>query len=323
MRRLGPFARAITIGAVALTGCATLRDDPVVQRALTNACTRGDLLAAEAPPVAPFDPEAVPALLQARFSTPSLMVAHALGLTGELERFVRLCGDSATPDVEHRLERLEAAAGLQRRLMSASLAVAAAAAEMDCEEERADQVATYLAGLEARAETRLTVAAIAIGSAGGIVSGVLLTEGRDDNAVDAIGVATGIAEIGLGAAILLNKRKVRFMHPRNALREVWEGPARSALLPPAVWAYLNQRPADGPSLRERLVDSWTSLGQVEGASGHRRRQDGAADIYFGDGGRYTSEQLSNRANMHDQLESYINLMQRDILRLAQEIEALP
>lgn len=316
-------ALALLLAGPLGTGCASLRGDAVVQRALSSACVQ----AAGAPEVpealAPFDTSALPALLRERFSERSLLVAHALGITGPLERFAQQAQDPlARASVEARLARLEAAAALQRRLSAASLAIAATAAEMDCEEERADQVAVYVGDIEARAETRLTVAAIAIGAAGGIVSGVLLTEGRDDNAVDAIGVATGIAEIGLGTAILLNRRKVRFAHPRNALRDVWEGRPASGAIPPMVWAYLDHSEAEAPSLRERLLDSWTNLGQLEAPRSNRTPQAAQPAIYFGDGGLYTSEQLSNRANMLDQLESYINLMQRDLLRLAEEIEAL-
>ncbi len=46
------------------------------------------------------------------------------------------------------------------------------------------------------------------------------------------------------------------------------------------------------------------------------------DIYFGDGGKYSIEQLENRANMYDQLESTIKTIKQDLKNLLFEINNL-
>ncbi|MCC5917712.1 MAG: hypothetical protein JJU02_10360 [Cryomorphaceae bacterium] len=43
-------------------------------------------------------------------------------------------------------------------------------------------------------------------------------------------------------------------------------------------------------------------------------------LFFGEGGKYTADQLTNRANMHDQIEAQINLMKQDLKLLALELE---
>jgi hypothetical protein len=44
------------------------------------------------------------------------------------------------------------------------------------------------------------------------------------------------------------------------------------------------------------------------------------DRFFGTGGRYNSDELTNRANMYEQLNSEINLMLQDLKDLSFEIE---
>lgn len=44
------------------------------------------------------------------------------------------------------------------------------------------------------------------------------------------------------------------------------------------------------------------------------------NLYFKEGGKYTTEQLFNRSNMHDQVEAQINLMKQDLKMLGLELE---
>lgn len=106
--------------------------------------------------------------------------------------------------------------------------------------------------------------------------------------------------------MLLNNEKTDFFHKRNALRDVWFGSETSKNFPPAVWYYLNySSPENGiaTSLREQIIQKWKSFGQIS-----KSTEKEMLDLYFGEGGEYTSEQLENRADMYDQLESNINLI---------------
>jgi len=137
-----------------------------------------------------------------------------------------------------------------------------------------------------------------------------------------VGIATGITEASLGLLMLFNNRKIDFYHQRNALREVWQGHAVSSNFPPFVWYYLNYTDPnqDVQSVRRQIIDKWKNFGQVserEIEGGHT-----AIPIYFGDGGKYTTEQLVNRADMYDQLESHITLMKQDLKALSLALERL-
>jgi len=263
-------------------------------------------------------------LLTNRFSLQSLHVANAIGILEPLRNFIGAQKEyEHDPSIENRIRLLEMNQYINQRINMASLEVSAVASELDCEEERTAQVANYLKNMEDDAETRLTVGVIVTGAAGAIVSGILLVRNHDEQMVEYIGLGTGIAEAILGVAILLNKRKVLFEHERNALKDVWEGREISSIFPASIWFYLNNyNPSlqDKHSLRYKIIEKWMGFGQIAEAGKNNKRK--LLSLYFGNGGKYTSEQLRNRANMYDQLESYINLMKQDLKGLAVEFEII-
>lgn len=263
-------------------------------------------------------------LLTNRFSIQSLHVANAIGIIEPLKNFVGARKEfEQDSSIENRIRLLEMNQYINQRINMASLEVSAVSSELDCEEERIAQVANYLKNLEDDAETRLTVGVIATGAVGAIVSGILLVKNHDEQTVEYIGLGTGIAEAFLGMAILLNKRKVQFEHERNALRDVWEGRETSSIFPVSIWYYLNNyNPSvqDKHSLRYKIIEKWMGFGQIAEAGRKNKRK--LLNLYFGEGGKYTSEQLRNRANMYDQLEAYINLMKQDLKRLTIEFELI-
>ncbi|MFN4147439.1 MAG: hypothetical protein ACK4GN_16550 [Runella sp.] len=258
-----------------------------------------------------------------RFSFQSLNIAHAIGLLDHLTEFVGLKKEyKSNPSSESRIKIIELSQKINQRINISSLEISAVASEMDCEEERADQIATYLKGKEDDAETKLTVGAIVVGAAGAITAGILLANGDTDNAPEFIGIGTGLTEATLGILILLNKRKVNFYHPRNALKDIWTAPKTSTIFPSSVWYYLTYENPNTKekSLRQQLVDKWLGFGQI--ADTKERNKEKVYSLFFGEGGKYTADLLNKRANMHDQIEAHINLMKQDLKLLALELEKL-
>lgn len=258
-----------------------------------------------------------------RFSFQSLNAAHAIGILDLLTEMVHLKKTyKANPTAENHIQILELSQKIYQRLNIASLEISAVASEMDCEEERADQIAKYLKGKQDNSETKLTVGAIVVGAAGAITAGILLAKGDEGNAPELIGIGAGMAEATFGLLILLKKRKVEFYHPRNALRDIWTAPETSTIFPRSVWYYLTYENPDTPdkSLRQQLIDKWLGFGQI--ADTKNKNKDKVFNLFFGEGGKYTADQLTNRANMYDQIEAQINLMKQDLKLLALEIENL-
>lgn len=73
------------------------------------------------------------------------------------------------------------------------------------------------------------------------------------------------------------------------------------------------------SLREGLIENWKDVEQLDNRS-KRKKQDLIA-LYFGDGGTYNADQLENRANMYDQLESIIKLMKLNLKSLRSQVQS--
>src|SRR5690606_13070798 len=145
---------------------------------------------------------------------------------------------------------------------------------------------------------------------------------KNETASNAVGIATGITEASLGLLMLFNNRKTDFQHKRNALREVWEGKPTSSNFPPFVWYYLTYRDPNKsiPSVRQAIIEKWENFGQISEEG--NKEDELNTPIYFRDGGRYTTAQLINRADMYDQLESHITLMKQDLKALSLAVEQL-
>lgn len=208
---------------------------------------------------------------------------------------------------------------LTDRVLLALLTVKSAAAEADCEEERAADLADRLQEeLDHKVQT-LTLLSLVGGGLGGLLSGGLAL-GAQATASAVAGIAAGATESGFGFGALFAGSEQEFRHPRNLLAEVWHAPLRPRLLPEMVWRFLN-RPLVGDrdrrSLRQTLVEQWRRDGRL-GPPGSVEEQRRIA-LFFGSGGNYRSEELRDRAAMLDMLEADINLMSHDLEYFLQQL----
>ncbi|MFN6944779.1 MAG: hypothetical protein ACK4ND_07505 [Cytophagaceae bacterium] len=256
--------------------------------------------------------------LLTRFSSSSLHVANAIGLLPMLEKLIKheYIIDNE-PSIEDKVDYLFLKQQILERIELASLEISGTASEMDCEEERADQIAYMLMQKENSQERKLTVAAITVGALIAIASGVIYARNPDSPHVDGVGIIGGVAEVGLGLSILFLNKKVNFSHRRNPLKAFWYNDNEEGIFPSSVWYYLNQKNEGEMSVRQELIQKWISLEQMPAEGDKHYERD--LNLYLGEGGRYTAEQLSNRANMLDQLEAQINLMQKELKQLISEI----
>lgn len=254
------------------------------------------------------------------FSLKSLNVAHAIDILPLLDEYGKLKSIyNQESNIQNQVNLIDSEQLIFQKINNASLEISALSSEMDCEEERTSQIANYLKNLESEKETKLTVASIVVGASGAILTGIYSA----DKSGTVIGITTGIAEAALGVMILINTRKIEFMHPRNALRDIWEGNYVSTNFPPSIWYYLshhNPAKPDEKSLRYQIVEKWIDFGQISRMDTKKNKK--TLDIYFNEGGKYSSQQLSNRADMYDQVESSINLMKQDLKSLSQEVTYL-
>lgn len=255
--------------------------------------------------------------LKNKLSHNSLNIANAIGLIPTLERYCNIEVKKGLTDPTQRIELLELRQDIDHKINLSSLEISAISSEMDCEEERTSQVANYLSGIADERESKLTIGAIVVGAVGAILTGGVI---KNETAANATGISTGIAEATFGFLMFFDKASIEFHHKRNALKDIWFGTKTSEIFPPAVWYYLNYANPDyniTSSFREQILEKWTHLGQIDNDSREK-----LVKLYFAEGGRYSSEQLNNRADMYDQLESNINLMKQDLKALALELDKM-
>lgn len=270
----------------------------------------------------PIQPEILTendSILNNDFSSTSLKIAKTIGITKDLKSYVVL--KNTDRNSENNLERLELSHKILQKINLATLQVASVSAEMDCEEKRLKQLGDFMKREEADRESTLTVGAIAVGAVGATVSGFLIVEGKQGNSLDYIGVGAGIAEALFGTMILLNNRKAKITHHRNVLKEIWEGKNNMSILPAFVWFYLEHK-TDNKLLtyRDQIIEHWKKYEQV--APENTKDYEKFVHLFFGEGGRYTTDQVYNRAQMYDQLEVTIKLIDQDLTTLAGEFMQL-
>lgn len=250
------------------------------------------------------------------FSISSLNIANGIGVLDLLSEYVQHREKyKSNPTFESRLQAIELFQRIDYRINLASLEISSIASEMDCEEEKITQLADFMKEKEGQVENRLNVAAIAVGAAGAILSGVL-----NDGGEKIAGVTGGIVEATLGTLMLANQKKVYFEHKRNPLGEVWNNVAKSEIFPPSIWYYLTSSDLNDDNHESKvhqIIERWMEFEQFDEVKEKKRKK--LIQLYFGEGGDYTTEQLFNRANMLDQLESHIKLMKQELTLLTMEI----
>lgn len=250
--------------------------------------------------------------LTSNYSATSLNIANALGLLDDLNKYALLSDEfKINPSTDLKIEILEIIQSVNHTINTSSLEISSVTSELDCEEERASQISGFLKGKSDTREKKLVIGSIVTGAAGSVAAELL-----SGNASTYVAIGTSLAEASLGLLMLFNNPKTFFYHFRNTPAEIWYGPVVSKTLPPSIWYYLNYKNTSGSerTLREQLIHNWTAFGQIDTVE----KDDRNIPIYFGTGGKYSAEQLQNRADMYDQIEAYISLMKQELSRLSNE-----
>lgn len=261
-------------------------------------------------PRADFEAALTPALL-ARYPRRNLLTANAVGILPALQALLALqaaARQQPGPAAELAVLRQRQLIGSQVALVSST--VSSLAAELDCEGERADQVAGYLAALDSRRTQRLNVLSISIGAASGIGTTVI----GNQAAQYAFGIGGGLLAAGLGLLTLRQSgHTADFRHPRNLLADVWAERPASATWPPSVW-YLLTDPAFSnqgqTGIAHNTRQRWQHYGQLAHPGSKQGQQ--LAALLFGPGGTYSADQLTVRANMLNELQSAVRLLNQEL-----------
>jgi hypothetical protein len=241
-------------------------------------------------------------LLTEKFSVPSIILMHALGILDEGTQLVQLKDDTG-----YNMHRFQLKQRIQSKVLLAGSEIDAIAAELDCEGQRIEQIAQYMETLNAKHTTRLTVASVVIGAATGIASALV----SNSDWVKGIAIGGGVMGAGLSLATLNPRgKKIQLSHKRNLLRNVWLQENNNEL-PSFVWFMLTEKRisnAGTSSLLANLKHRWVRY-QFDG-----KEAEGNASVNFTEGGIYHVDDLHDRSAMISQLrvevrslEQYLNI----------------
>jgi hypothetical protein len=304
------FRLLLLLPLLVLAGCATepsmrLRasaghcDPPLAYRYPPDSAPKPDLDAA-------LTPE-----LLARYPRRNLLTANAVGILPALQALATLppAGGPA-PDLAREVAVLRQRQVILTRLALASSTLSSLAAEVDCEGERADQMARYLSDLDDRRTQRLNALSIVVGALGG--AGATISDRRSGQY--AFGIGGGLAAAGLGLLTLAQDGHTQdFPHPRNLLADIWTGSPASGAWPPGVW-YMLTEPAFSnqgvTSIARNTRQRWQYNGPLARPDSDEGRRFSA--LLFGAGGTYSAAQLSLRADMLNELQSAVRLLHQEL-----------
>ena len=168
------------------------------------------------------------------------------------------------------------------------------------------QISSYLADINKKRNTKLTVGAILAGSVSTIAP-VFVTGKTPQNAIL---ISSGVISAGLGLLTLnAGGKKVRLMHFRNLLEDIWFAPEKSTIYPPAIWYVLNE-----PRLSNTRQ---LSKAQVVKARWLKFELNNSIDssmenLLFRNGGIYNQDNLDLRVTMLNELQSAIRSINQNL-----------
>jgi hypothetical protein len=266
-----------------------------------------------------FDPDAQPsARVTSKFSQESIAIARAIGALADLDHLVELASTSAS-DADVAQQKLR----VRDRIDLAELDLESVGAELECESDRAEHVGLELHAADSDDVRDFTIASVLFGAAAAVTSGILTAKDASPKAQGTVAIVGGVGGAAFGIGALTVHHSIAFMHPRNLLREIWNAPKFTPLVPVPVWIYL-ARPEFGPegkiSLRDALIKEWKRSGQLGGDPSHP--DDARVHLLFGDGGTYDADALETREAMLDQVQGAMNLMHQELRDLERDVQTL-
>ena len=256
--------------------------------------------------------------LLARYPRRNLLTANAVGILPLLQELVLVeARTRQQPSLAQEVRRLELRQRISTQVALVSTAIASVAAELDCEGERADQVASYLSNQDNRRTQRLNVLSITIGAASGI--GTTVFDNKPTQY--ALGIGGGLAAAGLGLLTLYGGHQTEFAHTRNLLADVWLERPMATTFPPNVW-YMLQEPgfsnSGQTSIAHNTRQRWQQRAELADPSSEEGQE--LAALLFGAGGQYSADQLAVRADMLNELQSAVHLLNQELQGLLLTLE---
>ena len=251
--------------------------------------------------------------LSSKISEHDILMANATGTLRLANELMKIGKDSS---FQGRIKRLEITERIQNQLILLTTEISGISAELDCEGERADLFANYLDNINDKNTARLTGASIVVGALA-TVAAVIVTNNAAQNAIS---ISGGLVTACLGIMTIKPAgKKIKYIHDRNVLEDIWFAPEKSKIYSPFVWYILKEKHFSN-SQKETLVQTiksrWNKFELDENIDST------TVNLLFKSGGIYDADKLHTRATMLNQLQSTIRSINQDMQSLISALNSL-
>jgi hypothetical protein len=242
-------------------------------------------------------------LLSSILSAQDILMANA---TGTLSFIRNIPGSSMDSSVRGQLVYFGVNEQIQRSLFLFRTEIDAISAELDCEAGRLKELSSYLENLTRKRNIKLTVGAILAGAVSTIAP-VIVTKQTPQNTIV---ISSGVISAGLGVLTLNpHGKKIKLLHVRNLLEDIWFTPKKSNVYPPGIWYALNE-----PKLSNTRQFSKVQVVRMRWIKFEFNNaiDSSLENLLFGEGGIYNEDNLNLRIVMLSELQSAIKSINQNL-----------
>jgi hypothetical protein len=251
-------------------------------------------------------------LLDENMSKRDILIANASGSLDVLHEMESLLRDS----IRQKKAYLEYSTEIDKNLMLVGAEMDAVSSELDCEISRCRQLASYLAGINNKKNSNLTVAAIVTGSVTTIAP-IFITQKPAQNIV-LISGGTIAAVLGL-LTLHPGGKEIKLTVTNNLLTDIWYESKTSAVYPASVW-YIQGEPhftnLEMVSKATLIKSRWLEY-ELNGVPDKHTVQ-----MLFGDGGLFDQGGLEVRASMLSEVMSHVYSLKKDLDNFSYDLSKL-
>jgi hypothetical protein len=276
-----------------------------------------DSLVAVANQQMPYDTIGCAEGLKKRFSLRSANIAKDMNILPLICELMRL-EQNPTTDVEMLKIKTE----IQQRVLIAITDLNSLDAEITCERERIQELHDALSENINKRINKVTIYSILAGTVSTFIAASIALEGNEEKPYfeQGVTVAGAVAGTYWGLRSLAIAQKIKFIHSRNHLTDIWLKESKSRIYAPFVWNYISKPftlKGKNTSGIDLVIDKWKELELP--APEKDKKYDEKVKLMLGLGGDYNEGDLENRLKMYEILVDEIITIHYDLNRLQEEI----
>ncbi|HUZ48068.1 MAG TPA: hypothetical protein VMW54_15655 [Terriglobia bacterium] len=260
-----------------------------------------------------------------KLSPAARQVARIIGAEPLLARLSSLSAAKEPAAAGASLEEMSLHQQITEAVVVASLDVDYTVDQIDNERAQIVELQSIILARRQRAIGTTNLAALAMGTGLGVVSGVL----QFSDSTKGVGNAVGFAAGGLSG--LLSFHSLRQQHSRvrktwvltSMLEPFFSKPAEHSIYPADIWAYLNSVPEGAgsqPSKREQLLAKWSKAGRLPPPASPQFKSKIALVTDTNAGNRRLNmDMLSERSAMLADVRAEVSAMKRVLAEILSEV----